>query len=184
MLRTILTTGRGRNTVIELNVDGKGSFPVMVKDYSVHPVSRNLLHADFIHVDTTKPLVVEVPFHTTGKSVGVAQGGTLLTTVRSLKVKCIPAKIPDFVEHDVSALDINDVLKVSELSVPEGVEVLMEADRKVAMVAPPRVEAEPTAEEGEEGAEGEEGEEGADGATTEGAKGDDAKPDGGGDKRS
>ncbi|HHH10707.1 MAG TPA: hypothetical protein ENK23_01340 [Sorangium sp.] len=75
---------------------------------------------------------------------------------RKLRVRCLPSLIPLRIEFDVTELDVHDVVKVSELTLPEGVEVLMEADRKLVVVAPPRVQAksadEDKAAEGAEGA--------------------------------
>ena len=139
-LSAILLSERGRNSIIELDVDGAEHFPVMVKDYTVHPLSRRLLHADFIRIDKDTKVDVEVPFRVTGKAKGELEGGTVLVTVRTLSFRCLPSAIPDTVTHDVSELDINDVVRVNELVVPEGAEPLLPADRKLVIVQPPRPE--------------------------------------------
>ncbi|MEM1033267.1 MAG: 50S ribosomal protein L25 [Myxococcota bacterium] len=151
-LRKILLSERGRNHIIALEVEGGEAYNVMVKDYLVHPVSRGLLHADFVRIEGDRPVVCEVPFATTGKAKGVQAGGTLLSNMRSIKVRTIPSNIPVVIEHDVSDLEIDDVLKVGDLSLPEGVEALLPAERKLAMVSPPRVSGKAKADE--EGAEG------------------------------
>ncbi len=155
-LRGILTSERGRNHIISLEVEGGETYNVMVKDYLVHPVSRGLLHADFVRIEGDSPVVCEIPFTTTGKAAGVQAGGTLLTNMRSIKVRTTPTNIPTVIEHDVSGLGVDDVLKVKDLALPEGVQALLPPDRKLAMVAPPRVSGK--AQAGEEGAaaEGEE----------------------------
>ena len=159
-LRSILLSDRGRNTIISLEVDDGTSHEVMVKEYTVHPLSRDLLHADFIRIVEGKPITCEVPFVTTGKSKGEQEGGTLLANVRTLPVRCLPKAIPDKLEFDVSELKIDDVVRVQELTVPEGIEVLLPAERKIVVVAPPRVieqteeEAAAAAAAAAEGAEG------------------------------
>ena len=165
-LRDILTKGRGRNTVIELEIDGGKKVDVMIKDFEVHPMTRKLIHADFQRIDASRPITVEVPFLTTGKSKGESEGGTMLVNVRTLKIRCLPTNIPNAIEHDVSSLAINDEVKVKELTLPEKVEVLMSPDRKLVVVQPPRVVAEAVAEgavtpEGGAPAEGEEKKESA-----------------------
>jgi large subunit ribosomal protein L25 len=145
-LRDILVSDRGRNTIIELEVDGGTKVAVMIKEYEVNPLTRKLIHADFQRIDPDLPIVVEVPFVTVGKSKGEQEGGTLLTTVRSLKLRCLPTNIPNAVEHDVSSLTINDEVKVKELVLPEKVEVLMSPERKLVVVQPPRVVVEAAAE--------------------------------------
>ncbi len=157
-LRDILLSERGRNSIIQMSVDGGAAYNVMVKEYTVHPLSRKLLHADFVRVDGDTRIDVKVPFRTTGRSKGVGQGGTLLVQVRMLRLRCTTNSIPVAIEHDVTELDIDEVVKVGDLALPEGVEALMPAERKVVMVAPPRVDnskkdGEAEAAEGEEKAE-------------------------------
>ena len=118
VFRDILLSDRGRNAIIELMVDGAKSYAVMVKEFTVHPLTRALLHVDLIRIDKQKPIECEIPFVTVGKSKGEVEGGTLLTSVRTLKVRCMPINIPDSIEHDVSELQIDDVAKVSELTLP------------------------------------------------------------------
>ena len=175
-LRKILMSTRGRNTIIDLAVDEKDGFTVMVKDYSVHPLSRRLVHADFIRIDEKTRIDVEVPFHPIGKSRGEAEGGTLLASVRTLRMRCFPASIPTHIDHDISHLEINDVVKVKDLTLPEGAEPLFSPDRKLVTVAPPRVEAEPTLVAAEEG-------EGATPAEGDEKKGDDKADDKADDKK-
>ena len=183
-LRGILLSKRGKNTLIDLRVDGADSKPVMVKEYTVHPLTRLITHADFVAVDRDKPVTLEVPFNRTGRSKGEVEGGTLLQTTRSLKVRCVPANVPSAIEADSTELEIDDVLRVKDLTLPEGVEVLHPLDYKLVVVQPPRVEETPEEEEGLEGEEGEEGAapaEGEEGAAKpadgKDAKADDAKKD-------
>lgn len=169
-LKSILKSELGRNTVIEMAVEGSESFHVMVKDYSVHPITRQLIHADFMRIDASAPIEVEVPFFTVGKSKGEIEGGTLLAMVRTLRVRCQPADIPTRVEYDVSAMEINDVVRADQLTMPAGVVPLLPPTRKVVFVAPPRVEVEVKPEgEGLVPVEGEEGAVPAEGAPAEGA---------------
>jgi large subunit ribosomal protein L25 len=118
-------------------------------------VSRSILHADFLTIDDSKKVVVEVPFKTKGKSKGEGSGGTLLVNLRELKVRCQAASIPVAIEYDVTDLQIDDIVKVKDLTLPEGSEPITPPDRKVITVKPPRVmAAADTAAEGEEAAEG------------------------------
>jgi large subunit ribosomal protein L25 len=138
-LRSILKSQRGRNSYIKLEVEGGNSYHVMVKDISLHPLTRQLLHADFIQVAPDQMIFVEVPFRTVGRSKGEQEGGTLLSNVRTLPMRCTPAQIPAVIEFDVSHMVIDDVVKVSELTLPAGLEVLLPPERKIVSVKPPRV---------------------------------------------
>ncbi|MBW2527623.1 MAG: 50S ribosomal protein L25 [Deltaproteobacteria bacterium] len=179
-LRRILLSEHGKNSLIDLKVDGGEALAVMVKAYTIHPVTRRIVHADFMQVDRDKPVQVEVPFRRVGRSKGEAEGGTLLQTVRSLRVRCLPTNVPPALEADSTELEIDDVLRVQDLKLIEGIEVLHPPEQKLIVVQPPRVEETPAEAEGAEGAEGEEGEKPADGAEGEAAKsaeGGDAKAD-------
>ncbi len=153
-LLSILGSEKGRNTVIYLDVEGDKSYPVMVRDFAIHPISRKILHADFFSVDVNAPIVVEIPFVTTGKSKGEAEGGTLLVNARRLPVRCLPANIPVKITHDVSHLGMEEGIKVKELAIPPGVEVLLPAERRVVVVKAPKLVEEAQPEVAAEGVEG------------------------------
>ncbi|MBM4377066.1 MAG: 50S ribosomal protein L25 [Deltaproteobacteria bacterium] len=137
-LLAVLGSPKGRNSVIHLAVEGDKNYPVMVRDFAVHPISRRLLHADFLTIDENSPIEVEVPFVTTGKSKGEADGGTVLVGARRLRVRCLPAVIPAQIAADVSALGLEEGIKVKELGVPAGVEVLLPAERRIVVVKAPK----------------------------------------------
>jgi large subunit ribosomal protein L25 len=153
-LLTVLGSEKGRNTVIHLDVEGDKNYPVMVRDFSIHPISRRLLHADFITVDENVPIEVDIPFVTTGKSKGEADGGTVLVAMRRLPVRCLPASIPARISADVTLLEMEDGIKVKELNVPPGVEILVPGDRRIVVVKAPKMveEAKPEAAVEGEGA--------------------------------
>jgi large subunit ribosomal protein L25 len=102
---------------------------------------------------------LEVPVTLTGEAVGVSEGGILQQVRRSIEINCLPDRIPEAFEVDVSNLAIGDSLHVSDLGVPEGVEVLAEERLTVATVVPPAKEEEIIAEIPEEEEEREEVEE-------------------------
>ena len=148
---------QGANQIIDLH--GKDGFKdrlVLLKDYQRHPVSRQILHADFYTVDTQQHLEVDVPVHVEGKAHGVEMGGVLDLVLRELNVRCLPLSIPDSITIDVSALDIGDALHVRDAVLPEGVELLTDPALTLVHVVAPRVEEEPAEEEAAAAAEGEE----------------------------
>ncbi len=93
-LLDVLASERGRNTVVEIDVDNGENFPALLCDYQYHPVTRQLLHADFLKISLSAPVDVEVPFETFGKCKGVIAGGNLHVVFRKLPVRCLPDKIP------------------------------------------------------------------------------------------
>jgi large subunit ribosomal protein L25 len=123
---------------------------VLVRELQVHPVSGRALHADFYEVDLTERLTVEVTIHFVGKPVGVVNGGILQPILREIEIECLPTEIPDYLEVDVTALDIHDAVHASDLSLPEGVTLVGDAMRTIVTVLPPSIESKP----GEAAAEG------------------------------
>jgi len=132
---------------------------VLVREMQLHPVSGKALHADFYEVDLTERLTVSVTLHFVGKPVGVVNGGILQPILREVAVECLPTEIPDFIEVDVSGLDIHDAVHVSELMLPEGVVSVGDGTRTVVTVLPPSIETKPgeVAVEGAAAAAGPEG---------------------------
>lgn len=115
---------------------------VVVKDKQTDPLSEDLLHIDFLAVNKDEPIKATVTIELIGKSKGVAEGGILQQPNRTLEIKCLPHKMPSVIEADVSDLAINDSLHVTDIKLPEGVEVVDFANRTLAVVVPPREEEE------------------------------------------
>jgi large subunit ribosomal protein L25 len=164
----IIRSHGGINTIFELSIEGaKGAENVMITDYQIEPVAHDLLHADLLRVAMDKAMELDVSVELTGTAVGVKTGGGMLDFVtRTVEVSCLPKDIPETIAVDVSALDIGDYIRVSDLEVPEGVTVISEGNVVIAHVLAPKAEEEeePTEEEAAaaaaegEAAEGEEGE--------------------------
>ncbi len=172
----LLRRRTGASTLIDLSVDEHTTRPVLVHGVQVHPVSRRPLHVDLFVVRMTEELTVEVPLVGTGSAPATETGGTLVHPISSVKVRALPANLPDSLPYDLSPLTSYDVtITLADVAVPEGVSIVSDLAEVVARVLAPRVEEEEpvaAAEEGEEGAEeGEaaEGGESADGSESGGA---------------
>jgi large subunit ribosomal protein L25 len=144
------------STIITVKSNGD-EHDVLLKDYQEDLLTGQILHIDFYEVEKGRTLRTNVALHTVGTPVGVREGGILETVMHELEVECLPKDIPQSFEVDVSELNINDALHVSDIEVPEGVTVLNSEDQTVAMVGTVREEpAEEEEEEApEEGLEGE-----------------------------
>ncbi|HEX5178176.1 MAG TPA: 50S ribosomal protein L25 [Gemmatimonadaceae bacterium] len=140
-------------TVVELDIDGTVS-RTLIREIQRHPYKREVLHVDFLELVAGEKVTVDLPIVLVGTPEGVrSSGGILDQIMREVSVEVDPVNMPTHLELDVSALDINDSLHVSDLKVPDGVEVLEDAEATVCVVSPPHVEEEPAAPEA--GAEGE-----------------------------
>lgn len=159
-LRRMLTGEYGVNAIFTLAVDGKGEFDVMVRDYQMSPVDKRVLHTDFVVVDREKTVVVDVPIALVGKAKGVVKGGRIRRIRRFARIRCLPDHIPPAIEYDITDLDLKDRALASQITPPEGVEIILKSDYAIAQVMPPRA-ARPKKEKEKKKKVGEEGEEAA-----------------------
>jgi len=113
----ILKSEHGKNTVIQLDLDGKALL-AMIRDFTVHPVQRSLEHVDFVEVKLDRPVEVDVPLIPTGKAAGVAKGGVLRVVHRAVPVRCLPDRIPVKIETDVTHLELGEHVATKDLKLP------------------------------------------------------------------
>ena len=149
---------------VRIDLEGK-SYDAILQDMQFHPVSENILHADFLGIKDDKPVVMEIPVRLTGNSPGVRNGGKLSKKINRLRCKGLIANLPDFIEVSIDALKIGMSVRVGELEVPN-LELLDAKENAVVSVRMARAVVIEEEEE-EESAEGAEGE-GAEGAAAEG----------------
>jgi len=149
---------------VKLNIEGIEK-DVILQDIQFHPVSEVILHADFLELQDNKKVKMDIPVKIIGDSPGVQQGGKILIRIRKLSVMAYPKNMPEFVEVDISELQLGKSIKVEDI-LKEQYEILNSPLVSIVSVNIPRVkiEIEEDEEEGEEGEEGAEGE----GAKTEG----------------
>jgi len=121
----------------------------MIKDIQIDPISRRMTHIDFVRVQMDEKVRVTVPVHINGTAIGVKEGGILDWQIRDLHIECLPGQIPDAIEVDVSALGSHDYLRVSDLTLPEGVKVFDDHERVVGGVTHMKAEVEVAPAEGE-----------------------------------
>jgi large subunit ribosomal protein L25 len=152
------------NTIVALKVEGvKEPYETLVREIQTHPWKAALLHIDFLRIQAGVAVDLDVPVHLEGVPAGVRlEGGVLEQIVHELPVRCIPSKIPESFVLDVTDLELNDTLHVSDILLEEGVEIRVSPEQTICSVAVPRIEevAEPEAEVLEPELVGEEGEEG------------------------
>lgn len=118
--------------LVNITIDGK-SYKTAMREIQFHPVSDKVLHIDFYQVSEEKPVVMEVPVKLTGFAAGVKLGGKLIQVMRKLKVRAIPANLPDELVVDVTPLELGKSMKVKELGF-EGFEIVNSPEVVVANV--------------------------------------------------
>ena len=147
----ILRSGSGSNTVFQLQLHGTDQKRhAMIRELQTDALTGQMIHIDFQRIDLNKKVQVEVPIELTGESEGVkTEGGLLDFVTREVEVECLPNSIPQHLELDVSALHIGQHVEAGELELPEGVELLTDAERVMVSIAVRQV-VEEEEEEGEE----------------------------------
>lgn len=102
---------------VDLEIDGK-SYKAVLQDIQYHNMNDSVLHADFLQLHENKPVIIQIPVRTSGNSAGVRAGGKLVTKLRKLKVRAFLKDLPDFINIDITPLEIGQGVKVREISVP------------------------------------------------------------------
>lgn len=123
--------------IAEIAIEGGKTVKALVQDAQFHPVSDATLHADFMELIPGQPVRVSLPIKTVGNSVGVRAGGKLKEILRKLRVKGMPENLPDFVEIDITDVNIGQSFRVGQLKL-EGVEFLDGVNNVVATVSATR----------------------------------------------
>lgn len=133
-LRVALSGPAGQNTILTLSVDGS-SYNAVVKEMQRHPVRRNVSHVDFVQINLSEEIVMNVPVHLTGvaKQV-VAAGGLVDAAVDSIEVRTTPANVPNEIVIDITDLTPESVIHLADLKLPAGVVAIGDPDMLIATV--------------------------------------------------
>ena len=137
-LNKALRTGQ---MIFEVNVEDKDQF-VLVKEIQYHPVTDEIIHIDFQKVKEDEKISLEVAVRSSGEAQGVKLGGLLVQMLNSVTIKCRPAEIPEFLEIDVTDMEMNTNLFVRDITLPGDVEMLTADDIAVVSVQEPKEEKE------------------------------------------
>ncbi len=144
-LKDILTA-KGQNALIDLKLEGDKQRKVILKEFQSHPLRELWVHVDFLEVDISKTVKVSVDVHLIGKSAGEKMGGLVNQVLKSIHVECLPADIPQFVDLDVTTVELDQVLHVSDLSLSDKVKILHRSNEAIVTVHLEKVKEEKTEE--------------------------------------
>jgi large subunit ribosomal protein L25 len=133
-LRIALSGPAGQNTILTLNVDGS-SYNAIVKDMQRHPVRRTVAHVDFVQINLSEEIVVQVPVHLSGNAKAVVSAGGLVDpAVDTLEVKATPANVPNEIVIDITDMTPDSVIRLSDIAMPAGVSALGDPEMPVVTV--------------------------------------------------
>jgi large subunit ribosomal protein L25 len=148
----LLSRAVGENILVNLEIEdgGKsGSRLALINEVQHHPVNRGVLHVDFKAVSVNEALVAEVVIEPVGEAAGVKTGGGLLEqSLRSIEVECLPKDLPEIISVDVSALELNQALHVSDLPALPGVKYKADPELTIFLVSEPKTAEEEAPAEG------------------------------------
>lgn len=136
--------------ILTLKTAGE-SEPVILKDVQRHPYKARILHVDFLRIRADEKLYMHVPLHFLGgeKAQGVKDGGIVSHIESDVEVSCLPQDLPEFLDVDISELQLNQTLHLSDIKLPQGVEIValtQGSDRPIVSIHMPRKEEEPAPE--------------------------------------
>jgi large subunit ribosomal protein L25 len=137
-VKKALTGDPGNRSLFSVSISEGESFPALVKDLQIHPVSRKMLHVDLLRIDPSKKVIVKVPLALTGKALGVERGGQILQSEREITVTGLPADIPASITADVSSLNLGQTMHLSQVALPENLTLVKTVDLPVAVVNVPK----------------------------------------------
>ena len=127
------------SSILQLSIDGK-SEKVLLRDMQRHPFKQQILHLDFQRIDENVAIRFNVPLHFMNQDVspaGKTAGIVVLHELNEIRVSCLPKDLPEFIEVDLSTLDLGDIIHLSQLNLPEGVtlpELKLGKEHDVAVV--------------------------------------------------
>jgi large subunit ribosomal protein L25 len=142
VITKILYSDAGHNTIFDLAIEGAGPAKGMIVDWQNEPIKGHLLHIDIKRIAMDKAMRVSVPVHLTGTSIGVkTHGGILGQVLHEVEVECLPNDIPSHIDIDISNLDINGTIHISDLPHSGSIKFLGEETALVAHVTVAKEEA-------------------------------------------
>ncbi|GKV57807.1 50S ribosomal protein L25 [Sporosarcina sp. NCCP-2222] len=151
--RDLMSTLRevGRNGVLKINVDGK-DLNVVLGDYQENALNGEIFHADFLAINMTEELEVNVTVHLVGDAPGEKEGGVLQQPIREVTIKVKPSDIPESFVVDISNLQIGESITVKEIRESSNFELLNDDEEALVVISAPRAETDEDADESEEAA--------------------------------
>ena len=152
---TKVLADKGRSALIDLKVEGGKQHKVILKEIQTHPLKELCVHADFLEVALDKAVKVSVPVNLVGRSPGEKLGGIVNHILKTLEVECLPTNIPQVFDVDMLGVELDQVVHVSDMQLPEGVKVLQRPAEAIVSVHLAKAEEEKPAEGEEEAVEGE-----------------------------
>jgi len=148
-LKEMLQHAASDSILVNLDIEGSSAQLAFLQDVQHNAITDAIVHVDFLAVNEKTEIHANLPLALTGEAVGTAAGGFLDQMLHSLEISCLPNDLPESISADVTHLDVGDVLHVGDMTFPEGVTPVLNADVVVALVVKARTALSEDAEDGE-----------------------------------
>lgn len=136
---TLLKNASVNNTLVDLAIpELEWNGKVLIREVQTHPWKRNLHHISFFCPSGDNDVEVVVPLKIVGSSIGISKGGIMEQMVTQVKVRCLPTNIPEYLEMDISGVDIGKTFSVANLVLSEGIKVLDDPNKNIMGIVAPR----------------------------------------------
>ena len=133
-LRVAISGPAGQNTILTLSVDGK-SYNAVIKELQRHPVRRTVSHIDFVQINLSEEIVMQIPVHLTGTAKAVLSAGGLVDpAVDTIEVRATPANVPNEINVDITDMTPDQVIRLADIALPKGVVATGDPDMPVVTV--------------------------------------------------
>ena len=133
----LLAKSTSANIIINLEIEGVGNSLAFLQAVQHNALSGAAVHADFLAIDESTEITAHIPIHAVGEAAGVKAGGLLDLTSHTIELLCLPANLPDFIEVDVTKLEMGQSLHIADITFPQGVRPTHAGDVVVAHIAKP-----------------------------------------------
>jgi large subunit ribosomal protein L25 len=148
----LLHVTHGGSIPIILNLEDTQKYKVIIRDIQYHPLTNEILHVDFYAFPLKKEVEVNIPVRIVGEAPGVEHGGRLEILLREVKIKCLAENIPQYIDVDVSKLELKGMIFVKDLPVDKNIKILSNPEQIIVHCIPPHAAPTPAAETAPEGA--------------------------------
>ena len=144
---TLLAHAVGEHVLVDLEIAGAANQLALIQEVQHHPVTQRILHVDFHGVSANEEIEASIPVEPQGESIGVkSYGGILEQLHRELAIRCLPKDLPEYIEVDITALNVGQSIHVKDIKLPPGVTAVDDGDVTVFLVAEPNVAVEAAAD--------------------------------------
>ena len=152
-LQGIVRHTTGKDIILDLQIEsdnGGDIRKVLLKELQIDPIKDTFFHADFYEISMDKEITVDIPIRLVNTPLGVTEGGVLQHVRRKITISCLPDKLVEYIDMDVSGLEIGDALHIRDIVLPEDIKTSQEDHLTIAVVQAPAVIAEEEEEVEEE----------------------------------